>query len=442
MIHRSRPQAFLPRVTIALTALALVVLADLRPAPAQQPKAGQPTERVPVGKCVSPTGTIVRRESPGKQWEFVKEGETIFSGDLLIGAAGAAVDSSNGAVRLNFLPDLAGINPLPIVETAVSLNATKEADLDYTLDRGRVELVNRKDKAPAKVISRINDRKGEITLEPGASCSLEVFGRWPAGMPFVKNAKSDYGPTIHVIFVVTKGEITLKLERQTLALAAPPGPALIQWDSVTGGDPAPQKLDKLPEWVGKNDKSETAQKRLAVLAEFQKVAQGKSIGAALDEFIGSDNPDKRRFAINVMGALDDLPRIGQALLTSKYADVQDQAIIALRHWIGRGPGMDQKLYEGLVSQKGWTPLDAESALQLLHSFGDTDLARPETYEMLIDYLGHQRLPIRSLANWHLTRLVPAGKKIDFDPTALPETWAKAIAEWQKLVPRGKLPPAS
>jgi len=79
-------------------------------------------------------------------------------------------------------------------------------------------------------------------------------------------------------------------------------------------------------------------------------------------------------------------------------------------------------------------------LQLLHSFGEEQLSQPEIYELLIEYLGHEKLAIRGLANWHLVRLVPEGKKIGYDPHATPEERARAQAEWRKLIPPGSLPP--
>ena len=32
-------------------------------------------------------------------------------------------------------------------------------------------------------------------------------------------------------------------------MSAPPGPAFIEWDSVTGMDDSPQRLEELPAWV-------------------------------------------------------------------------------------------------------------------------------------------------------------------------------------------------
>jgi hypothetical protein len=408
--------------------------------PAVETQADKPADRVAVGKCVTATGSMLRREAPDRPWQVVKEGETLYSGDLLIGLPGAVLDARDGAVRLTFLSDLGGITPLPIVETALTLHPAKDVDLDFTLDRGRVEFSSRTPKGKAKAIARVREGRPEITLEPGASCMLEVFGRWPAGVPFKKKAGPDHAPTLHLIFVVTNGEITLKLQRHTLAMKAPPGPAMIEWDSVHGGDPSPRKLDQLPAWAVVDDGSELAKKRRAIIDEFRQQLTRRPIGDHLNESATSDDPLRRRMAVNAMGALDDLERLGTTLATTKHPDVLENAILAMRHWIGRGPGQDQKLYEGLVKVKGHTPVDAEAIVQLLHSFGEAEVVRPELYETLIDYLGHEKLPIRTLAHWHLVRLAPAGRKIGYDPLASKEARAKAITEWQKLIPPGKLPP--
>ncbi len=105
------------------------------------------------------------------------------------------------------------------------------------------------------------------------------------------------------------------------------------------------------------------------------------------------------------------------------------------------PGQDQKLYRGLIEKRGYKPAEAASVLQLLHSFDDDELAHPELYEVLINYLGNDKLALRGLAHWHLIRLVPAGKKIAYDPHAAKEQRDRAIQEWRKLIPSGKLPPA-
>jgi hypothetical protein len=80
----------------------------------------------------------------------------------------------------------------------------------------------------------------------------------------------------------------------------------------------------------------------------------------------------------------------------------------------------------------------------LHSFGEAELAQPELYTTLVRYLDNDSLGIRGLAHWHLVRLVPAGKQIEFNPLDPKEQRDKARAQWKKLIDekiaKGELPP--
>ena len=66
--------------------------------------------------------------------------------------------------------------------------------------------------------------------------------------------------------------------------------------------------------------------------------------------------------------------------------------------------------------------------------------QPETYEVLIDYLIHEKPAIRNLAAWHLVRLVPQGKSIPYKPDGTSADAETTHAAWKKLVPGGQLPP--
>ena len=81
-------------------------------------------------------------------------------------------------------------------------------------------------------------------------------------------------------------------------------------------------------------------------------------------------------------------------------------------------------------------------MQLLHSFGEDECARPELYQTLIDYLEHPRLAIRGLSYWHLSRLVPEGAEFSYNPLDPKTKRAAAVAKWRKLIPPGKMPPKS
>jgi hypothetical protein len=87
----------------------------------------------------------------------------------------------------------------------------------------------------------------------------------------------------------------------------------------------------------------------------------------------------------------------------------------------------------LIEKRGFKPAQAAGVMQLLHSFGDAELAHPELYTTLVKYLDSGVLGIRGLAHWHLVRLVPKGKNIDYNPHDPKDKREKARDDWKKLV---------
>jgi hypothetical protein len=405
-------------------------------------KKAEDPERAVVGKSLSPKAMIFRRAAPGKDWELVDEKESLYSGYLLLGLPSAQLESANKAVTMTFLSDLDGTSPFPIIENAVILREDPKLDLDFVLDRGRVDLVNNKKEGAAKVRVRVRAAIFDLTLqEPGTRVALETYGRWPRGVRFTKEPGPKDEPTASLVILVLKNEIALKHAGVEFPMKAPPGPALIEWDSVTGMDDAPRRLEKLPPWAasGQENTPVAKQKREALERMRQRVLK-KPIGEVIEESLNADNAAERRLGTFAAGAFDQLELLGKALRETKYPDVWDNGVLALRHWIGRAPGQDMILYNALVEKRKYSPVHAETILQLLHSFGDEDLARPELYEALIRYLNHDNLAVRGLAYWHLSRLVPAGKELGYNLMDDKDARTKAIEKWKKLIPDGQVPP--
>jgi hypothetical protein len=421
--------------SFALLGLAVAVPATWA---ADDPKPGP---RVATAKSLSAKGMILRRESPEKPWQLVDEGEVLNTGDLLLGLPGAVLESKNGAVHLVFRSDLSNTTPYPIVETALILEEVKDTDLAFKLDRGRVDFTNKKKKGDAHVRVRLAKSTADLMLgDEESAASLEIYGRWAPGIPFNKNPKPGDGPAIEGLFLVLKGEVDVKCDDKQWAMKDPPGPALIQWDNASGSAPTPEILQKLPDWAKHDDSSDLAKKRKALLEEMRQSILKKGIGPTIDELVESDDPMKRRLAVYAMGATDDLARLAAALAAAKHPDVWENGVVALRHWIGRGPGQDMKLFQAMLKEGKFSEKQAGTVMQLLHSFGEDDLAHPETYDVLIMFLNHEKLAIRGLAHWHLVRIVPEGKKIAYSPLDPKEKREKAVEEWKKLLPEGKLPP--
>jgi hypothetical protein len=399
------------------------------------------TKDAVVGRCVSDASLLLRRPAPDKPWQLVSASEELNAGELLLGGPGASFDSKGGSVRLTFLGEMSGTSGYPVRETAVILHESSDVDLDITLDRGRVDLVNRKKKGAARIRVRIRDRQGEVVLAtPGSELAVEMFSRWLPGTPFRKEPKAGESPTVALVAIALKGEVQVKGKKQEFFLKAPPGPALLQVESLEDASfSSPVYMEKAPDWVS-GQKLEKQKKLLAMGKRFRREMIAKSLGDAIDMLLASDDVDERRVAIYLMGATDDLERLGQALQNAKQKDVWDTGVLALRHWIGRGPGQDQKLYRGLIEKGKMPPAQVETVLTLLHGFGEEELKQPVTYQALLRLLESDRLALRGLAYWHLYRLAPDGREFDYDPLAAEEKRAEAVKRWRQLIPPGKLPP--
>ena len=318
-----------------------------------------------VGKSVGLPGRLYSREGgPGNPWQPVGDQGAVLSDDLLIGLLGSEIATSDGAVHLRLLKYLN--SPLPVLEPAVTLHKSADFDLDFTLERGMVEFWNAKPTGSARVRVHARGETWETVLEePGARILVEFYSCWPKGARFKKTPGPKDVPLAQMTFLVLKGQANLKHSGKELAMSAPPGLAFIEWDSVTGMDDSPQQLEKLPDWVlppADEAGKAAAGKIEAVVGRFaDEVLKTNSIDAAIDKFLASNDPLDRRLAVIGLAATDQLPRLAKVLKESDQPDVWDNAVLSLRHWIGRAPGQDQRLYQGILDTKVFTPREAETA---------------------------------------------------------------------------------
>jgi hypothetical protein len=248
-------------------------------------------------------------------------------------------------------------------------------------------------------------------------------------------------PGVAFIAWVLKGEASLKVGGEQYSLHAPPGPAYFHWDSLSGTDNGPKRRDKLPAWAEANEApAPESQGILAAVAQQRQQLARKPAVAVLSAALNSPDAQRRQLAVYGLAAVDQTARVIEALADPRHEDVRQAAIEALRHHIGRGPGLDSALYHLLQNHRRYTPAQAEIVLQFLHGFSDRDREQPETYETLIAYLRSSQLAIRQFAKGQLEQWVAAGRKIAYNPAGSEEERAQAQEEWKKLIPKGKLPP--
>jgi hypothetical protein len=425
------------RNVFALAALLGVVI-SLRGVAAASPPEGLVQQKVVVGRT-GLAGLLFHREGANNAWHLLGPAADVYSEDLIVALPAGVINSKSKNVRLTLLSDLARTSPYPVLESAVVLHET-DVDLDFTLERGRVDVTNTQ-KTDAKIRVRFQKEVWDLTLGDKAKVAFELYGRWPAGMHFNKTPKPDEKPTLDVVLLVKEGKVTLKTGTKEFPMAAPPEEAYFHWDSVPPFLDTPEKLKELPKWAKPLGGLPAFTGDLGSLVKVLTTRPRErptSVEEALATLLASESEPARHIAVYGLGALDDLPQLIDALSTSKLPDVRDVTVIALRHWIGRGEGQDMKLYDALV-KKGYSEKNATRVMQLLHSFGNVAKASPATYETLIEFLTHENAAVRQLAHWHLVRLAPAAK-ITYDPLSSPEELKAAQAKWKELIPTGKLPP--
>jgi hypothetical protein len=404
-----------------------------------------------VGRCVSPTGALLSRERGGAGWKTVANGGTVAEGGLLLALPGvqADIESSKGGARLSLRGNLPQLSPTPALEAGVTLRQSADYDLDIVLDRGRIAVSAAKGKASANVRVRARNEIWELSLKDGAEVSLEMIARWSPGMPYKAEYKKGEEPRAEMILLVLKGEADLKVGSQRFSMRAPPGPAFFTWDSLNGPAGTPSSPPALPPWATPEaGRTPEVQAVRAVVKELVAALAQKPASAALSDLLAQadQKPDakesvlRRQLAITGFGAIDDLGHLLDTLSNEKHPDERAIAVEALRQWIGRKAGQDAILSRYLVRERSYSPAHATILLQLLHSYGQREIEDPVTYELLIAYLQHDKLPIRELAAWQLYRLVPAAaKKIPYNPAGTPNEREAAVKAWKALVPPGELP---
>jgi hypothetical protein len=142
-------------------------------------------------------GALARtRSALGTIWALGKEAPLELYADIddkttLLVPPGerGVLDVKEGDLRVVLVGNLPELSPSPVLETVVQVAAAKDVDLDLALERGIVVLETGKDSPGGKARVRVHDKSIEVALEKNSAVAFEVYGYWPTGTPFVKDAK-------------------------------------------------------------------------------------------------------------------------------------------------------------------------------------------------------------------------------------------------------------
>jgi hypothetical protein len=331
----------------------------------------------------------------------------------------------------------------PVLESAAMLNApAAEIDVDFTLDRGRVQISNEKSAAPAHVRVRFFRETWDLTLQGKSQAVLDLWGYYPRESGFSMDSHRP-GPVVTVDLYV-QGQVALQAGARHFPLS---NLSKISWSSTRGDLSPPQVLAKPPEWwtdrmAAQKDKPQLTYAMLALLDYSTLLDKQEAVVDAVSTSVReSPDPTTRAIGVLFLGALDAVPQLIEALEDRVHPEVRGSSAYALRHWMARNRDQDAELYRTFIEKRAYPKEKAAILMRLLHDVSESEARKRETFETLIDYLNHENLSIRELAFWHLAHLVPEGANtIPYDATSDPDKRQAAVQQWKKLVAAGKIPP--
>lgn len=362
-----------------------------------------------------------------------------------------SVVALQGGVRLTLWGNLSEMLPIPIQESLVEIHQQPRLDVDLTLKRGRIVLANLHEDRAALVRVRFSNPTNPATkeymdiklLQKGAEVLIDRFSRFSINEKFYADPKNPNraGPVADMGVVVMNGDIELKFGDVTFGMQAPPGRAMLMWNSQSGLGGV-NTFDKLPDFVsttpplykGMDGKARNEMQRAR--DELSTSLSGKPLEVGLMEARLSNDAAKRQLAVRCYGAVDDVRSLLDAM-EDKQAGVRAEAILTSRHWIAAERDNDYVFFDTLKAK--YTASEAEKIMDLLHNVTERQLSMPETYEFLIESLDNPRLIFRELSRWHLYAMVPAGRNIPYAADADAAIRQKAQTAWRQLIPPGSTP---
>jgi hypothetical protein len=390
---------------------------------------------------------VLFRKSHDSAWHVVAADSPLSKDDVILSPPGFHAPSglTNG-LKIDLLgnwPKESTWDERRILESAITLHANPESDLDVTLHQGRIAIINNKAHGEARARVRFCGETWDLTFsESGSASALELRSYIPHGSMIDKDHHTE-DPNSELSLFAIRGRVELKVRYDSYSLQAPPGAALFNWNNVGRISRQAQELKELPPWAAEfanlpNGKPKVISASESVATLQVRLLAGPSPSSVLKDCLKHPDINMRVLAIYSLGAIDQPDVLCDAFGNERqFREVRFASIVAIQNWMSCAADNPQRLFT--ILEKKYSSATAEIILHLLSGFSNVQLETPEVYASLIVHLKHPDLPVRELAYHQLITLVPEGKTIVYDPAGEKGQRNLAIEEWKKLIPPGSIP---
>lgn len=224
----------------------------VKPVPVETAKAAPSEEVIPAGSYVALdqwVSVLLQRQGEAHPWAVLRPEGRVATGHTLVSLPGyrslIALDSRVHLTLWGNLPEFSAFPPV-LESVAMLHNPSSGVDLDFTLDRGRVLIANRKASGgPARVRLRFLREMWELELPDAKSeVGLELWSL-PRGAPAPGTVPQ---PPVACLGLFTKGRVLVRTPRQTLDLG---DRSRLSWVSQEPVALHRIELPELPAWWGK-----------------------------------------------------------------------------------------------------------------------------------------------------------------------------------------------
>lgn len=423
------------------------------PAPAKPEPPKQPIDQVPdrrpnaerseIGALASKDALVLVR---GDTWTRMPPDARVSTGVTLLTLPGyhGEIRLDNG-LRLQSWGTLPELSGSILSDVQFALHAPPAGyDLDLTLDRGRIYLMGSA-RVPTNVRVRFAGEVWDVTLTAPESELLVEFTAEFKGEPFRREGKGE-SPTMQALLAVLAGQATVKADARKFDLRTPPGQSALTWENKKAGLKALEFASTPPAWLRKPVRTVNRDRQFEIDSALRNLlaraaTPNKPIELAIAELADTDLRANKVLAVLAAGALGSWPQILDALEDDKVPELRQAAVQAIQSLIARDPGSDMQVFDQLQAKLGYSDRLAEETMTLLHGFPESAANDPATFDALFVMLRSERVGERELAYWRLSQLDPEGAARNrFHPGDPVDQRERAIGEWRRRIPEGKLPP--